>query len=100
MSVTPAGTVSLEVVPRSEDVVRMTAVPEVEIPPATQVGELPVVQATGVRLAMAEKLVDDHREPLPPQEALAPLLPLPVATQVRFPVPGQATPPSTAAEEP
>ena len=59
-----------------------------------------MVQATGVRLAMAEKLVDDQREPAPPQEALAPPVPLPVVTQVRLPVPGQVTPPSTAADEP
>ena len=60
----------------------MTPAPLALYPTPTQVGEPPEVQATGERLEMPEKVVEDQVDPVPPQAAEAPAVPLPVDTQV------------------
>ena len=49
---------------------------------------------------MPERAVEDQLGPVPPQVAEADDAPLPVATHGSPEVPGQLTPPSTAAEPP
>ncbi len=87
----PAGTVSDEVVPGSEAVVRMTPAPEL-LPTPTHVGELPAVQAQAERFCAPDTVVDDQVDPVPPQAADAPVVPLPLVIQVTTEVPGAGHP--------